>query len=54
MTGGVAGAGEPPVLDVLTRLVEKSLVIYEERRGDARYRLLETIRQFALGFAPWP
>jgi tetratricopeptide (TPR) repeat protein len=43
------GAGEPieaeNVLDLLTRLVDKSLVVYE--RGEARYRLLETIRQFA-------
>jgi predicted ATPase len=35
------------VADLLTRLVDKSLVVYEERRGEGRYRLLETIRQFA-------
>jgi len=35
------------VLDVLTSLVEKSLVIYEEGDGGARYRLLETVRQYA-------
>jgi predicted ATPase/class 3 adenylate cyclase/Tfp pilus assembly protein PilF len=35
------------VLDLLTSLVEKSLVQYEEREGDGRYRLLETIRQYA-------
>jgi predicted ATPase len=35
------------VLDVLTSLVEKSLVLYEERGGEGRYRLLETVRQYA-------
>jgi predicted ATPase/DNA-binding CsgD family transcriptional regulator len=35
------------VLSVLRRLVDKSLVIAEERGGEARYRLLETIRQYA-------
>ena len=33
------------VLDVLTRLVEKSLVVMEGESG--RYRLLETVRQYA-------
>lgn len=35
------------VLDLLTALVDKSLVVYEEREENARYRLLETIRQYA-------
>ena len=35
------------VLDVLTRLVDKSLVVAEEQSGETRYRLLETIRQYA-------
>jgi predicted ATPase len=35
------------VLDLLTSLVEKSLAIYEEREDEARYRLLETVRQYA-------
>jgi len=35
------------VLDVLTRLVDKSLVVAEERAGHARYRMLEPIRQYA-------
>ncbi|HEX5881526.1 MAG TPA: LuxR C-terminal-related transcriptional regulator [Actinomycetota bacterium] len=35
------------VLDALARLVDKSLVVAEERDGEARYRLLETIRQYA-------
>jgi predicted ATPase len=33
------------VLDLLTALVEKSLVVFEDQEG--RYRLLETIRQYA-------
>jgi non-specific serine/threonine protein kinase len=36
------------VLDLLTSLVEKSLVVYEEdEQGHGRYRLLETVRQYA-------
>lgn len=35
------------VLELLTHLVEKSLVIVEEQAGAARYYLLETIRQYA-------
>ncbi|HVE92816.1 MAG TPA: hypothetical protein VNE62_11060, partial [Actinomycetota bacterium] len=35
------------VLDLLTRLVDKSLVAVEHKAGKARYRLLETIRRFA-------
>lgn len=35
------------VLDLLTQLVNKSLVAYEERDEGARYRLLETVRQYA-------
>jgi predicted ATPase/class 3 adenylate cyclase len=35
------------VLDVLTHLVDKSLVAVEEETEEARYRLLETIRQYA-------
>ncbi len=34
------------VLDLLTSLVDKSLVLYEEQSGTARYRLLETVRQY--------
>jgi non-specific serine/threonine protein kinase len=41
------GVEEREVLDLLTRLVEQSLVLYEERGGEERYRLLETIRQYA-------
>src|SRR5579883_1643794 len=44
-------AGDPiedwEVLDLLTSLVEKSLVLADEQRdGSTRYRMLETIRQF--------
>jgi non-specific serine/threonine protein kinase len=35
------------VLDLLSHLVDKSLVIVEEQNGNARYRMLETIRQYA-------
>jgi predicted ATPase/class 3 adenylate cyclase/Tfp pilus assembly protein PilF len=41
------GVEEWEVLDLLTSLVEKSLVLYEEREGEGRYRLLETVRQYA-------
>jgi predicted ATPase/DNA-binding SARP family transcriptional activator len=34
-------------LDVLGRLVDKSLVVVEEQDGIARYRLLETVRHYA-------
>jgi predicted ATPase/class 3 adenylate cyclase len=37
----------PDVLDLMMRLVDKSLVVVEERQGAARYRFLDTIRQFA-------
>jgi predicted ATPase/class 3 adenylate cyclase/DNA-binding CsgD family transcriptional regulator len=36
------------VLDQLTLLVDKSLVAAEETSGRTRYRLLETVRQYAL------
>jgi predicted ATPase/class 3 adenylate cyclase/DNA-binding CsgD family transcriptional regulator len=36
------------VLDELTLLVDKSLVIAENTSGPTRYRLLETVRQYAL------
>jgi non-specific serine/threonine protein kinase len=46
----VAGDGVQTyaVLDLLAQLVDKSLVVAEEAPGATRYRLLETIRQFAL------
>jgi predicted ATPase/class 3 adenylate cyclase len=36
------------VLDLLTLLVDKSLLVAEDRGGKTRYRLLETVRQYAL------
>ena len=48
----VCGAGPEAVfevLDLLARLVDKSLVTVERRRtGESRYRFLETMRQYAL------
>ncbi len=35
------------ILDLLTSLVDKSLVLAETQHGEARYRLLETVRQYA-------
>jgi predicted ATPase/DNA-binding SARP family transcriptional activator/Tfp pilus assembly protein PilF len=35
------------VLDLLTSLVDKSLVMYEAQEGQGRYRLLETVWQYA-------
>jgi predicted ATPase/class 3 adenylate cyclase/DNA-binding CsgD family transcriptional regulator len=46
----VAGGDEVAsyqVLDMLTLLVDKSLVMAETTRGRTRYRLLETVRQYA-------
>jgi predicted ATPase/DNA-binding CsgD family transcriptional regulator len=34
------------VLELLSRLVDKSLVLVAEHDGEARYRLLETVRQY--------
>ncbi|HLW02398.1 MAG TPA: tetratricopeptide repeat protein [Ktedonobacterales bacterium] len=34
------------VLDLLAQLVDKSLVVMQERNGQARYALLETLRQY--------
>ena len=39
----------PAVVDLLTQLVAKSLVLAEEHGGAVRYRLLETLRQYAHG-----
>src|SRR5271154_7415659 len=46
----IAGSSDMPryqVIDMLTLLVDKSLVVADERRGRTRYRLLETVRQYA-------
>jgi tetratricopeptide (TPR) repeat protein len=42
-----AGVDELEVLDLLTRLFAKSLVQVEQQGGEARFRLLETLRQYA-------
>ena len=47
----VAGGGDVQryqVLDQLTLLVDKSLVVADDSRDRTRYRLLETVRQYAL------
>jgi predicted ATPase/class 3 adenylate cyclase/DNA-binding CsgD family transcriptional regulator len=47
----VAGDGDVQryqVLDQLTLLVDKSLVVADDSAGRTRYRLLETVRQYAL------
>jgi non-specific serine/threonine protein kinase len=41
------GINKAEILDVLARLVDKSLVMVEEREGEIRYRFLETIRQYS-------
>jgi predicted ATPase/DNA-binding CsgD family transcriptional regulator len=45
---GADGLERYQVLDQLTLLVDKSLVVAENIRGRTRYRLLETVRQYAL------
>ncbi|MBM3137415.1 MAG: tetratricopeptide repeat protein, partial [Chloroflexi bacterium] len=41
------GIDEADILDLITRLVDKSLVTFENMNGAARYDMLETIRQYA-------
>jgi predicted ATPase/DNA-binding CsgD family transcriptional regulator len=43
------GVDADDVLDLLARLVAKSLVLADHARGEARFGLLETIREYALG-----
>ncbi len=40
------GVEAADVLDLITQLVNKSLVVAETQAGEARYRLLETVRQY--------
>ena len=40
-------AGGPEVLDLLTSLTDKSLCLMDQHDGNSRYRLLETVRQYA-------
>jgi predicted ATPase/DNA-binding CsgD family transcriptional regulator len=48
MVGQAGAATGVDVIDVLTNLVERSFVIREGTTGRARYRLHETMREFAL------
>lgn len=41
------GMASPDILELLTRLVDKSLVVADTRVGRARYRLLETVQQYS-------
>jgi predicted ATPase/transcriptional regulator with XRE-family HTH domain len=41
------GLGHPPTFDLLHQLVNKSLVIVDHRGETTRYRMLETIREYA-------
>lgn len=41
------GVDQHEILDLLSHLVDKSLIAAEGQNGDVRYRLLETIRQYA-------
>ncbi|MDX6197239.1 MAG: hypothetical protein QOJ79_390 [Actinomycetota bacterium] len=46
---GVCAAGPPQLLDILGRLVERSLLQVDDAGPVARYRLLETVRAYVLG-----
>jgi predicted ATPase len=41
------GIGGADVLDLLTQLVKKSLVLIDEGATPARYHMLKTVRQYA-------
>ena len=43
----VAGGGLPDVLDLLSGLIDKSLISLDTEAVETRYRMLETMRQFA-------
>ena len=45
--GGGGAVEHQPVMEHLTQLVDKSLVVAENASGAMRYRLLETMRQYA-------
>ncbi len=40
------GVEKSAILDLLTQLVDKSLLVVETQSGEARYRLLETVRHY--------
>ena len=45
--GSGSGLPQEDVLDLMSRLVEKSLVVLDEQSAEPRYRMLETIRQYS-------
>jgi predicted ATPase/class 3 adenylate cyclase/DNA-binding CsgD family transcriptional regulator len=47
VVAGTGGVQRYQVLDQLTLLVDKSLVVADDSAGRTRYRLLETVRQYA-------
>jgi predicted ATPase/DNA-binding SARP family transcriptional activator len=46
LDGAAAVIGVGDALDVVTRLVDQSLVVVQESSAELRYRLLETVREF--------
>jgi predicted ATPase len=46
--GAAGGVNRHDVIDLVGRLVDKSLVLLDDQVSERRYRLLETIRQYAL------
>ena len=40
---------ESEIADVIAGLVDKSLIVFDEADGEARYRLLEPVREYAVG-----
>jgi len=44
---GSSSVGNDDVLDLLEQLINKSLVVTKDEGGTSRYRMLETIRQYA-------
>ena len=44
---GRDGVSSSQTLDLLSHLVDKSLVIVDKQGGETRYRLLETIHEYA-------
>ncbi|MDG3014660.1 protein kinase domain-containing protein [Speluncibacter jeojiensis] len=43
---GVCAAGESQLLDVLSSLVDKSILLREETAGTVRFRMLDTVREY--------
>ncbi len=44
-----SGGAQPAVLDLVSALVDKSVLMPEDHGGRVRYRMLETIRSYGLG-----